>query len=217
MTASTAPAAPPAPAGEPTRPPLPETLADTGLSTEFITDLLLKALYVQGARTGQQLMETVKLPFPFVDDQLLSLQQRRMVEVRGTSGAGRGGYMFDLTGEGRTRAREALESSQYVGPAPVPLKQYREWTHRQSISRVHVARDTVKVGFRNMVIAEPILEMLGPAINSAKSLFLYGGPGNGKTLIAETISRLLGGALFIPYAIEVEGQILVLYDPVYHH
>src|SRR5512143_704710 len=205
MTASTAPAAPPAPAGD--RPPLPETLADTGLSTEFITDLLLKALYVQGARTGQQLMETVKLPFPFVDDQLLSLQQRRMVEVRGTSGAGRGGYMFDLTGEGRTRAREALESSQYVGPAPVPLEQYREWTHRQSISRVHVARDTVKVGFRNMVIAEPILEMLGPAINSAKSLFLYGGPGNGKTLIAETISRLLGGALFIPYAIEVEGQI----------
>ena len=217
MTASTAPAAPPAPPGEPTSPPLPETLADTGLSEEFVVDLLLKALYIQGARTGQQLMETIKLPFPFVDDRLLSLQQRRFVEVRGTSGAGRGGYMFDLTGEGRTRAREALESSQYVGPAPVPLKQYREWTYRQSISRVQVGRETVKTGFRNMVIAEPILEMLGPAINSAKSLFLYGGPGNGKTLIAETISRLLGGALFIPYAIEVDGQILVLYDPVYHH
>ena len=85
MTASTAHGAPPAPAGEPIRPPLPETLADIGLSVEFIVDLLLKALYVQGARTGQQLMDTLKLPFPFVDDQLLSLQHRRLVEVRGTS------------------------------------------------------------------------------------------------------------------------------------
>ncbi len=215
MTATSIPT--PSLAEEPRRPPLPETLEATGLSSEFVVDLLLKTLYVQGARTGQQLMETVKLAFPFVDDQMLSLQQRRMVEVRGTSGAGRGGYMFDLTTEGRTRAREALESSQYIGPAPVPLAQYREWTMRQSISRVHVSRDTVKVGFRGMVIAEPILEMLGPAINSAKSLFLYGGPGNGKTMIAETISRLLGGHLYIPYAVEVDGQILVLYDPVYHH
>jgi predicted ATPase with chaperone activity len=201
----------------PTRPPLPETIEATGLSVEFVVDLLLKTLYVQGARTGQQLMETVKLPFPFVDDLLLGLQQRRLTEVRGTSGAGRGGYMFDLTSEGRTRAREALESSQYIGPAPVPLSQYREWTMQQSISRVHVSRDSVRLGFRNMVLADPILEMLGPAINSAKSLFLYGGPGNGKTLIAESISHMLGGRLYIPYAIEVDGQILVLYDPVYHH
>src|SRR4029450_4475130 len=91
----------------PPRPPLPETIEATGLSVEFVVDLLLKTLYVQGARTGQQLMETVQLPFPFVDDLLLGLQQRRLTEVRGTSGAGRGGYMFDLTSEGRTRAREA--------------------------------------------------------------------------------------------------------------
>ncbi|HEY8106476.1 MAG TPA: hypothetical protein VIE46_10230 [Gemmatimonadales bacterium] len=215
MTATTAPKA--GRAGEPLRPPLPETLADTGLSAEFVADLMLKALYLQGARTGQQLMETIKLPFPFLDEQLMALQQRRLIEVRGTRGAGRGGYMFDLTGEGRTRAREALESSQYVGPAPVPLEQYREWCHHQSISRVHVTREEVRDGFRQMVIADAVLEMLGPAINSAKSLFLYGGPGNGKTLIAETISGLLGGNLYIPYALEVEGQILVLFDPVYHH
>src|ERR1051325_4792255 len=157
----------------PTRPPLPERIEASGVSVEFVVHLLLKTLYVQGARTGQQLMETVKLPFPFVDDMLLGLQQRRLTEVRGTSGAGRGVYMFDLASEGRPRAGEALESSQYIGPAPVPLAQYSEWTLRQSISRVHVSREHVRVGFRGMVIAEPILEMLGPAINSAKSLFLY--------------------------------------------
>jgi predicted ATPase with chaperone activity len=203
--------------GEPLRPPLPKTLADTGLSEEVVVDLMLKALYLQGARTGQQLMETIRLPFSFLDDQLLSLQQRRLVEVRGTRGPGRGGYLFDLTGEGRTRAREALESSQYVGPAPVPLSQYREWCRHQSISRVHVSREDVRKGFRNMVLPDAVLEMLGPAINSAKSLFLYGGPGDGKTFIAQTISQLLGGNLYIPYALEVEGQILVLYDSVYHH
>ncbi len=199
------------------RPPAPESPAETGLSSEFITDLVLKTLYVQGARTGQQLMEVIRIPFPFVDDRTLDLQQRRMVEVRGTSGLSRAGYIFDLTAAGRERARDALTSNQYVGPAPVPLDQYREWTLRQSISKAHVTRDMVRDGFRKLVLEDAMHEMLGPAINSAKSLFLYGAPGNGKTFISETIATLLGGHLYIPYAIEVDGQILNLFDPVHHH
>ncbi len=199
------------------RPPVPETVQETGLSGEFITDLIIKTLYVQGARTGQQLMEVVRLPYPFVDDRLLDLQQRRLAEVRGTSGHSRAGYIFDLTGAGRERARDALAANQYIGAAPVPLEQYREWTLRQSISHATVTRDMVREGFRGLVLGDVMLEMLGPAINSAKSLFLYGAPGNGKTFISETIAGLLGGALFIPYAIEVDGQILQLFDPVYHH
>jgi predicted ATPase with chaperone activity len=201
----------------PLRPPVPDTVEDTGLSPEFITDLLLKTLYVQGARTGQQLMEVVRLPFDFVDHRMLDLQQRRFVEVRATIGLSRGGYMFDLTAEGRERAREALSSSQYVGPAPVPLHQYREWTHRQSIANARVTRHMVREGFRHLVLEDAMHEMLGPAINSAKSLFLYGAPGNGKTFISETIAGMLGGHLYVPHAIEVDGQILLLYDPVHHH
>jgi predicted ATPase with chaperone activity len=197
-------------------PPVPETVRDTGLSEEFIVDLLLKTLYVQGARTGQQLTGSVRLPFAFVDDRLLSLQQRRLVEVRSTTGPNRGGYLFDLTGAGRERAREALASSQYVGPAPVPLTQYRTWVEKQTIRNVHVTRDVVREGFRNMVLSDAVHEVLGPSINSAKSLFLYGAPGNGKTMIAETISHLLGGDIFVPYAVEIEGQMMVVFDPVYH-
>ncbi len=198
-------------------PPVPETVRDTGLSEEFIVDLLIKTLYIQGARTGAQLVSAVRLPFAFVDDRLLSLQQRRLVEVRGTSGPSRGGYVFDLTGAGRDRAREALASSQYVGPAPVPLPQYRTWIEKQTIRNVHVTRDIVREGFRNMVLSDQVHDVLGPSINSAKSLFLYGQPGNGKTMIAETISHMLGGDIFVPFAVEVEGQIIVVYDPVYHH
>ncbi len=197
-------------------PPVPNDVAATGLSAEFIVDLLIKTLYVQGARTGLQLNESVRLPFDFVDDQLMSLQQRRLVEVRGTAGVGRGGYMFELTSGGRERAREALSSSQYVGAAPVPLSQYRTWVEKQSIRNVHVTRDVVRDGFRRMVLSEAVHDVLGPAINSAKSLFLYGGPGNGKTMIAETISHMLGGDIYVPYAVEIEGQIMVVHDPVYH-
>ena len=123
-----------------------------------------------------------------MDDRLLTLQQRRLVEVLGTSGPNRGAYLFDLTGAGRDRAREALGSSQYVGPAPVPLVQYRTWVEKQTIRNVHVTREVVREGFRNMVLSDAVHDVLGPSINSAKSLFLYGAPGNGKTMIAETIS-----------------------------
>jgi predicted ATPase with chaperone activity len=128
----------------------------------------------------------------------------------------RGGYLFDLTGAGRERAREALASSQYVGPAPVPLPQYRMWVEKQTIRNVHVTKERVRDGFRRMVLSDAVHDVLGPSINSAKSLFLYGAPGNGKTMIAETISHMLGGDIFVPYAVEVEGQIMVVYDPVYH-
>jgi predicted ATPase with chaperone activity len=205
----------PDPRGLPAPPP-PETVEATGLSPEFIVDLIIKTLYVQGARTGQHVTNVVRLPFDFVDDQLLSLQQRRLVEVRSTSGPSRGGYTFDLTTAGRDRAREALASSQYVGPAPVPLDQYRTWVDKQSIRNVHVTREVIREGFQRMVLSEAIHDVLGPAINSAKSLFLYGAPGNGKTMVAETISQMLGGHIYVPYAVEIEGQIMVVHDPVFH-
>ena len=200
----------------PAFPALPRTLADTGLSEEFIVDLALKVLYVQGPRLGDQLSEVIKLPFPFVDDQLLQMQQRRLVEVRATQGASRAGYTFDLTAEGRARAREALASSQYVGPAPVPLAVYREWVARQTIQQVHVTRHEVEKAFNWLVLNQETLDEVGPAINSGRSLFLFGESGNGKTAIAETIARMLGGAMYVPYAVEIDGQIMVLYDQLYH-
>lgn len=197
-------------------PPVPQSLEEIGLSEEFIIDLLLKTLYVQGARTGGQLVGSIRLPFPFLDDQLLTLQHRQMVEVRGTHGPSRSSYIFDLAAEGRNRGRAALEANQYVGPAPVPLAHYRHWTDAQSIRHARVTRKEVAEGFEWLVLSDEVLEEVGPAINSARSLFLYGESGNGKTSIAETVARLLGGRIFVPYALEVDGQIIVLYDPVHH-
>ncbi|MEN8374996.1 MAG: ATP-binding protein [Gemmatimonadota bacterium] len=198
-------------------PPVPESVEETGLSEEAVADLLLKVLYVQGARSGDSLTKTVALPFDIVDNVLLDLQQRRFIEVRNTQGHGRGGYTFDISGEGRERAREALEGNQYVGPAPVPLEHYRAATLKQSVGEVHITRSRIREGFDDLVLDEALFEALGPAVNSAKSLFLYGAPGNGKTHMAEIIARLMGSAsVWVPFAIDVDGQVVVLFDPVHH-
>ena len=202
--------------GTPSVPPVPDSLADTGLSPDAVRDLILKVLYVQGGRTGHYLAEFLCLPFALVDDELLTLQQRRFIEVRGTTGPNRASYLFDLAGAGRERAQEALEASQYVGPAPVPLAQYRTWIHAQSIQLAQVTQQTLRAGFSHLVLNDSLFDILGPAVNSSKSIFLHGHPGNGKTAIAEAISEMLGGTLYLPYAVDVEGQIMLVFDPVHH-
>jgi predicted ATPase with chaperone activity len=197
-------------------PPVPDTLADTGLSADAVRDLILKVLYVQGGRTGHYLSEFLRLPFALVDDELLTLQQRRFIEVRGTTGPNRASYLFDLGGAGRDRAKEALDASQYVGPAPIPLTQYSKWIEAQSIQNAHVTQETMRAGFSHLVLNSSLFDILGPAVNSSKSIFLYGHPGNGKTAIAEAISQMLGGILYLPYAVDIDGQIMLVFDPVHH-
>jgi hypothetical protein len=197
-------------------PPAPDTLPDTGLSVDAVRDLILKVFYVQGARTGHYLSDFLRLPFVLIDEELLTLQQRRFVEVRGTTGPNRASYLFDLAGAGRDRAKEALDASQYVGPAPVPLAQYSKWIEAQSIQFARVTQETLRAGFSHLVLNDSLLEALGPAVNSSKSIFLYGHPGNGKTAIAQAISQMLGGILYLPYAVDIGGQIMLVYDPVHH-
>jgi hypothetical protein len=197
-------------------PPAPQTLEEAGLTGEAVDELLLKTLYVQGVRTGRELTTSIALPHPLVDDRLMLLQQRRLVAVGGTTGPNRGSYRFDLTDAGRERAKEALESSQYVGPAPVPLATFEEWIRRQSMRDVHITPENVAEGFGSLVLEQSLFDLMGPAVNSARSIFLHGEPGNGKTTIAEIIATLLGGSVYIPYAVEITGQVMILFDPSHH-
>src|SRR5207249_7305713 len=100
--------------------------------------------------------------------------------------------------------------------APVPLTQYATWIHAQSIRHAQVTQESLRAGFDHLVLNHSLFDVLGPAVNSSKSIFLYGHPGNGKTAIAEAISQMLGGVLYLPYAVDVEGQIMLVYDPVHH-
>jgi predicted ATPase with chaperone activity len=198
-------------------PPIPETLEATGLSAGFVSDLLLRTLHVRGPSTGVELAASLRLPFVVLDDLLLDLQQRRFVEVRGSGTRARANYVFDTTHAGTERALESMAATQYTGPAPITLEQYGRWVMQQSVHNVHLSRQVIHAGFSDLVLAPEFLDRLGPAINSARSLFLYGEAGNGKTVIAEKIARLLGGAIYVPHAVLVEGQVVMVYDPFHHH
>jgi len=181
-----------------------------------VIDLLVKTLYQRGALHGNALAEAMALPFVVLDDILLTVTQRQFVEVLGTVGHSRAGYLFELTLEGRSRAEAALAASRYVGPAPVPLEQFSEWVRRQSVRDHRVSRQNLARTFGDLVLPPGVMDALGPAVNSGGSIFLHGAPGNGKTAIAERLGSLVSSEIYIPHAIIVDGNIVVLFDPVYH-
>jgi predicted ATPase with chaperone activity len=197
-------------------PPVPRTIRETGLTPESVTALALKVLYVQGAMSGRKLSDRLRLPFEIVDDILLDLQQRHFAEVGGVRGHGRGSYVFDLTSSGRARAQEAMDGNIYVGPAPVTLETYSEWVRRQSVLGMAIEPEEIRSCLSHLVLPDQVLRQLGPAVNSGRSLFLYGHAGNGKTEAATSIARMLKGRIYLPFAIEVEGRIIVLQDAVHH-
>jgi predicted ATPase with chaperone activity len=200
-----------------TPPPL-SSLNDTGLNLLQLADLVLKVLYFGGYLAGHQIADIVKLPFTGVIEGVMEfLKREKMVEVRGSGGLGEAGFQFVISQRGAEKAREAIDRSQYAGPAPVTLNQYIEAMNAQNRERVAVHEEDLRQVMRNLVMSEEMLGRIGPAVNSGKSIFLYGPPGNGKTTIAETVGRLvLGKDIYIPYCMDVDGQVIRIFDPVNH-
>ncbi len=206
-----------APAGyEEFVPPIPDTLEETGLTGAQVTDLVLKILHRHGSLLGEEIAEIIALPFTLIDDLILAAQHRHFVEVLQALGHGRGGYTFALTSEGSSRAQAALDTSRYVGPAPVPLEVFARTIAAQSVRDVHVRKEDLAGAFSDLVLPPGVIESLGPAVNSGGSIFLHGAPGNGKTATAERVGTLTSSTVFLPQAVLVHGSVMVLYDPVYH-
>ncbi len=200
-------------------PPPISKLSDTGLSQLWLQDLALKILYFQGYLTGFKMAEELSLPFAGITDQILeALKREKFVEVRSSQmGLGEGAYQYAITSAGIARAREALERSQYAGPAPVPISVYNKSILRQSRSKIIVTNRILHQALSDLVLSEETIERIGPAINSGTSIFIYGPPGNGKTSIAQAIGKLvLSAMMYIPYAIYIDGQVVKLYDSVNH-
>ncbi|RLC63330.1 MAG: ATP-binding protein [Chloroflexi bacterium] len=199
-------------------PRVPTSLKETGLGLGFLTDLALKIMYFEGYLSGYELAERMSLPYPGVVDQVLEfLKREKLCEVKGTGGFAESAYQYAISDKGRAMAREALARSQYAGPAPVTLGAYTEAIGRQPLGAVVVHQRTMRQALAHLVIGEETFARLGPAVNSGRSIFLFGHPGNGKTAIAESIGEMiLGDAMYIPYAIEVGGQVIRVFDYVNH-
>ena len=195
-------------------PRTPADAAATGLSGDEIERLVLKFLLNVGTASGRAVSEQIKLPFTVVDPIVRRLRKEQLLALNGSGEAG--DYRYQITEPGRAAAAKHSAECSYFGSAPVPLGQYLEAMSAQSIAGQVATEADLRAAFSDLLINEAMFERLGPAVNSGRGMFLFGEPGNGKTSIAERITRAFGSTIWIPRAISVDGDIIRLFDPGVH-
>jgi len=199
-------------------PPMPKSIEETGLTLGFLADLAIKIMYFEGYISGYEIADTMKLPYTGVVDEVLEfLKREQFCEVKGAGGLGESAYQYVISLKGSEKAREVLDRGQYVGPAPVPLEAYTDAFRKQPLQNVAIHQRVVRQALSHLVLNERIFNQLGPAVNSGRSVFLYGPPGNGKTVIAESIGMMIfRDDIYVPYALEVDGQMIKVFDSINH-
>ena len=193
-------------------PKAPDTLQNLDIPESLVEDLMLRRLYTNGASGVRSLCHTLKLSPPVMQASFERLRAQRLLEVTGLQG---NDYTFTLSAAGRELAARRLNISHYSGPAPVSLETYCSAIRAQTAA-ISVDRAFLKKALSDLVLTDRFLDQLGPALISQKSLFLYGPTGNGKTSVVERLSRIREDVILIPYAVEFDRQIIVLYDPAVH-
>jgi hypothetical protein len=195
--------------------PRPTRLAQTGLSVNFLADLIGKHLANAGVVSLSELIERLALAGPIVDQVLQWMRKEGRVEIRARTGAD-GDLNYGLTERGRMAALDARMRDGYVGPAPVPLQDYAAVVRKQSVHDRNITRQEMLAAFQHVVIDGSTLDQLGPALNSGRAIFIYGAAGTGKTFIAKKLADAIGGRVLIPYAIAVSEVVVQIFDPLAH-
>jgi hypothetical protein len=197
-------------------PPSPKSIEETGLSLAALLNLVTKTMYA-GAEMPSVIGGILKLPQRVIQLVLEEAKDRKLLDVLGATGASVASELrYALSEKGRQWAIDALAQSHYVGPAPVRLSDLVERIQRQRITNERVDQAAVERAFSNLIVSNEFIHKIGPAINSGRSILLYGPPGNGKTSVAERIGSIFTETIYIPHCFEVEGQIIKVYDPGIH-
>ena len=194
----------------------PQEGSDTGLGPQFLLSFVMKAMYAAGAESALDLIELTKLTPGVVAEVLDEAKAKRLLEITGLADSRRSIYNYSLTEAGRRWGSDALEQCAYAGPAPVPFAEWQRQVIKQSITRDRATPETVREALSHLVLPPSTLRRLGPATNSGRAILLYGAAGNGKTSIAEALGRAFTQNIFIPYCVEIDGQIIKIYDDATH-
>jgi predicted ATPase with chaperone activity len=198
-------------------PPVPETIEHTGIPQQMIEQLVLKALYYKGEVIGRELASDLGLQFSVIEGLIDGLKRNNLLGVKSSLGMGAISSRFLLTENGRALAKEYIAGCAYSGKVPVPLYQYADMVRQQKQGDGWLTMEALKDAYKHMVVTDEILNSIGPAVNSGKSFLIYGQPGNGKTFLAEALFNVDDTHIYVPHAIECQGMIIQMFDPVYHH
>jgi hypothetical protein len=206
----------PLPEGPPPPAP-PRTLEETGLTLVTMRDVLLKTMYRRSIETVADVAAAICLPVPLAQQLIDGCRSGGLLQSTGTMHAGSSGEMgYQLTDAGRARAADALAQSEYYGALPVPLEAYKLQVKAQTIRDIRITRDRLTRAMGHLILPEGLIDQLGPAVGSGRSVLMYGPPGNGKSSIAEGIRAALGDQIWIPQALAYAGQVITLFDPIVH-
>lgn len=198
-------------------PPQPKSLAETGLSLVMMRDILLKTMFRTNADLVSQISQSICLPVPLTQELVDLARSQKLLEATGTLHATSGNEMgYQLTDAGKSRALDALSQSEYYGALPVPLADYAVQMKRQSVRDIKMTRPDLLRGMGHLILPEDLIDNLGPAVSSGRSILMYGPPGNGKSSISNGIRAALGDKIYVPRAIEYAGQVITVYDPIVH-
>ena len=198
-------------------PPWPRNLQETGISVVMLRDILIKTMFRMNLEQISDISRAIALS-PQATLELIDLcRSQRLVEATGTLHANSGGEMgYQLADAGKARALDALAQSEYYGAVPVPLETYREQVKRQSIRNIALTRNQLTSAMGHLILPPTLIDNLGPAVSSGRSILMYGPPGNGKSSISNGIRDALGDKIYVPRAIEYSGQVISVYDPIIH-
>ena len=199
-------------------PRTPSSADEFGVGLPFVFDMILRTLFQRGQLTGSDIANVLCVPFSTLNGVLQSMRKQMLIDIVGQKGSsGDASFVYEVKPpKGTAALHEAMEKTNYAGALPVPFADYVESVLAQTVKKIVVTRRSIQRAFADLIISEDMFNEIGPAINSASSIFFFGFPGNGKTSVAERITRLMGDTIYIPYAVEANGQIIKLYDPIQH-